>query len=108
MKLVYKVFCRLNLKIYIGVEDAALTAISTGTIHGVISNFLRGKVKNIKYIKYEVNPIYQGKNILKIEIDSIITLKMENIIDIIRFMKKGRVKKNGRSSNRRSYAYSNE
>ena len=108
LKNVNYIFEKLNLKIYIGVEDAALTAISTGTIHGVISNFLRGKVKNIKYIKYEVNPIYQGKNILKIEIDSIITLKMEKIIDIIRFMKKGRVKKNGRSSNRRSYAYSNE
>ena len=43
-----------------------------------------------------------------IELDSIITLKMENIINIIKFMKKGKVKKNVRTSNRRTYAYSNE
>ena len=108
LKNVNYIFEKLNLKIFIGAEDAAITAISTGTIYGVISNFLRGKVENIKYIKYEVNPIYQDKNILKIEIDSIITLKMENIINIIKFMKKGKVKKDVRTSNRRTYAYSNE
>ena len=98
----------LNLEVFIGTEDAAITAIGVGTGYAIISNLLKKKFLDYRNIKYEILPIYKNKNIFKLELDSIITLKMENLIDIIRFMKKGRVKKNGRSSNRRSYAYSNE
>ena len=45
---------------------------------------------------------------LYIELDSIIALKFENIINIIKILKKGSVYKNDKSSNRKSYAYSNE
>ena len=99
---------KLQLKFYFGTEDAAITAIGTGVGYTIISNFVNGKILTFKNIEYEIFPIYQNKNILKLELDSIITLKMENIIDIIKIIKKGRVDKNGRTSNRRAYAYSNE
>lgn len=99
---------KLNLKVYIGTEDAAITAVSTGVGYTIISNFINGKTLSYQNIKYKIFPIYQNKNILKLELDSIITLKMEKIIDIIKIIKKGRVDKNGRTSNRRAYAYSNE
>ena len=99
---------KLNLKVYIGTEDAAITAISVGVGYTIISNFISGKIFSQKNIEYEIFPIYQNKNILKLELDSIITLKMEKIIDIIKLIKKGRDDKNGRTSNRRAYAYSNE
>jgi len=99
---------KLNLKVYIGTEDAAITAILTGIGYTIISNFISGKITKNKNIEYEIFPIYQNKNILKIELDSIITLKMEKIIDIVKLIKRGRVDKNGRTSNRRAYAYSNE
>ena len=99
---------KLNMKVYIGIEDAAITAISTGVGYIFLSNFIREKISNYNNIEYEIIPIYQNKNIFYLELDSIITLKMENIIDIIKLLKKGRVDKNGRTSNRRAYAYSNE
>ncbi len=120
----------LDLNIYLGTEDASLTAISVGTISGVIGlglgyvennkkqqrriwNYLKkrkrlktekGKSKNFKVI-----PIYQGRNLLKIDFNGIFAIKVRDIINIIyNLLKKGRVEKNGRTSNRRSYAYSNE
>lgn len=99
---------KLNLEVFIGTEDAAITAIGVGTGYAIISNFLKEKILDYRNIKYEILPIYKNKNIFKLELDSIITLKMENIINIIKFIKKGRVKLNGRTSNRRAYAYSNE
>ena len=102
------IFEKLNLKIYIGTEDAAITALGVGLVYIIISNFLKGKIKEYKNIDYNILPIYKNKNILNIEIDSIISFKMENILNIIKFMKKGRVKENVRTSNRRTYAYSNE
>ena len=99
---------KLDLKCNIGFEDAATTAVTVGIIYMIISIFLRDRIQNIENIEYEVKPIYHNRNILNLKLDSIISIKMKNIIDIITFMKKGRVNENGRSSNRRSYAYSNE
>lgn len=99
---------KMSLKIFEGTEDAAITAIGVGVGYTFISNFISGKIVDLKNIKYEILPVYQNKNILKLEFDSIITLNMENIIDIIKLLKKGRVDKNVRTSNRRAYAYSNE
>ena len=98
----------LNLNIYLGTEDSAITAISVGIIYTIISNLLNSKIKNTKNIRYEVNPVYEDKNMLKIRLDSIIILKFESIINIIKYLRKGSVDKNARSSNRKSYAYSNE
>lgn len=99
---------KLNLKVYIGTEDPSITAIVVGVGYTIVSNFIGGKTISNKNIDYKIFPIYQNKNIFKLELDSIITFKMENIIDIIKLLKKGRVDKDGRTSNRRAYAYSNE
>ena len=99
---------KLDLKVYIGTEEPSITAIGVGVGYTIVSNFIGGKTISNKNIDYKIFPIYQNKNIFKLELDSIITFKMENIIDIIKLLKKGRVDKNDRTSNRRAYAYSNE
>ena len=99
---------KLDLKVYIGTEEPSITAIGVGVGYTIVSNFIGGKTISNKNIDYKIFPIYQNKNIFKLELDSIITFKMENIIDIIKLLKKGRVDKNDRASNRRAYAYSNE
>lgn len=99
---------KLKLIINVGTEDSAITAISVGIIYIVISNFFNNKVKDLNEIKYEIKPIYSNKNMLDIELDSIISLKLENIINIIRLLRKGSEEKNVRSSNREYYAHSNE
>ena len=99
---------KLNLNINVGTDDPAITAISVGIIYTVISIFLNKKVKDLSEIKYEIKPIYNNKNMLDIELNCIITLKFENIINIIRLLRKGSEEKNVKSSNREYYAHSNE
>lgn len=99
---------KLNLNINVGTDDPAITAISVGIIYTVISIFLNKKVKDLSEIKYEIKPIYNNKNMLDIKLDSIIRLKFENIINIIRLLRKGSEEKNVKSSNREYYAHSNE
>ena len=55
---------KLDLKIEVGVEDAAITAITVGILYTIIGNFLRNKIKDTKYQKYEITPIYKGKNMM--------------------------------------------
>lgn len=98
---------KMNLKIIVGTEDAAITAIAVGIISSLISIFFHNKIFDINKQKYEVLPIYENKSILKIEFDGIFTFKIANIIDMAKYLKR-RVDKNDRTSNRRAYAYSNE
>ena len=53
------------------------------------------------------NKSIQNKNILKIKFKGIFTFNIVNIMNMIKYIKR-RVDKNGRTSYRRSYAYSNE
>lgn len=99
---------KLNLKLNIGLEDAAYTAISVGIIAALIANIIRKRITNLEKNKYEVIPVYQNSNNLKLEIEGIFTFNIVNIKDIVKFLMKGRVEKDGRTSNRRPYAYSNE
>ena len=94
---------KINLDINIGIEDAEATAILVGGISGVIANLLRG----IEDKYFLISPVY-GKNILKINIESIITVKVIHIIYMIYILQKIRRKENVRTSNRRSYANSYE
>ena len=98
---------KMNLKIIVGTEDAAITAIAVGIISSLISIFFHNKIFDINKQKYEVLPIYENKSILKIEFDGIFTFKIANIIGMAKYLKR-RVNKNDRTSNRRTYAYSNE
>ena len=108
LKSVNYIIEKMNLSISIGTEDSAITALSVGIFYTIIFNFLNEKVRDLNDIKYEIKPIYNNKNMLNIELDSIIALKFENIINMIKFLKKGSAYKNDKSSNRKSYAYSNE
>ena len=99
----------MKLEIYVGLENSALTAIEFGAISGILGNILRNKIKDIKKQKFKVIPIYENKNFLKIDFDGIFEFNIANIIDILKLLlRKRRVEENGRTSNRRSYAYSNE
>ena len=101
------IFEKMNLKMIIGTEDAAITAIGVGIIASLISIFLHNKFNDLNKQKYVVLPIYENKNIVKIEFDGIFTFKIANIIGIAKYLNR-RVDKNDRTSNRRAYAYSNE
>ena len=74
----------------------------------MIGFLLKDKITNMQNQKFQVIPIYDNKNYLKIDFDGIISLNITNIINIINIFIKGRVKENDRTSYRRSYAYSNE
>ena len=77
----------------------------------LISNILPFLVEKEDYnnCKYNVNPIYLNKNLYKISFNCIIQEKMVPIINILfKIINKGRSHKYERTSNRRSYDYSNE
>lgn len=99
----------LDLKIWVGVEDAILTSFivaGLGSIIGIVLPFLIEQ-KNKRNCKYFVNPLYMQKDLYNIKLESIIKVKMVHIINIIYILTmKGR-DKNERASNRRSYDYSN-
>jgi hypothetical protein len=99
----------LNLKIELGTENAILTSFTTATIASVLGILLKNKINNISKQNYLVQPIYINKNLLKLELNCIITVNLRNIIYIMFVInKKRRSDKNGRTSNRRSYDYSYE
>ena len=102
---------RLKLIGNIGLENAAYTAYLTTIINSIIPVIMLNNAKNYKeenYI-YEVKPLYISQNLVNLELNCIISIKIVNIINIILILlKKGSVRENERTSNRRSYAYSNE
>ena len=101
----------LNVDGYLGLEDAAYTAYSIALINSIISVFLTRKANfhNKEKYKYNITPVYANQNLVNLEINCIINIKIVNIISVIfRILKKGRVIKNERTSNRGPYAYSNE
>ena len=63
----------INLHAQIGTEDAALTALLTGSISAILGIIL-------KKPKYEVIPIYSNKNLLKIKLDCIISAHLMQYI----------------------------
>lgn len=100
---------KIDLKIYLGTEDAGVTAILIGIISSLLGVALRSKTDDLEKAKFKAVPLYQNKNYLEIYLEGIFKTKMIHIIYIIYVLiKKRRVDKNVRTSNRRSYAYSNE
>ena len=99
----------IRLKINIGTESAAFTAIIVGIISTIIPIVLRNKVEDYKNQTFAINPIYTNQNLINIVLSGIFEIKMIHIINIIYILsKKEGVKKYERTSNRRSYAYSYE
>ena len=63
----------INLNVQLGTEDAALTALLTGAIAMGLRIIIRKP-------KYEVIPIYSGKNFLKIKLDCIFSVHLMQYI----------------------------
>ena len=63
----------IDLKVQIGTEDAALTAILVGILSVIIGVI-------VKKPKYQVMPNYVGKNLLKINLEGIITINLMQYI----------------------------
>lgn len=98
---------KLNLKIGIGTEDAAVTAIITGIISTILGLMLGKQTYNKDENIFSITPIYSSKNILKIKLNCIFTI---NLIHYIykNIIKERRKRNERKSSNRRAYAYNNE
>ena len=118
---------KLDLKLKLGIDDVILNSYLIAFISIILSNilpFFTKSNKNIKYSilpeynnnpDYEHNPVFElnlldsyykhNKNYYKINLIGIFSIKIVNIISII---KKGRIDKSERTSNRRSYDYSYE
>lgn len=102
-------FERLNLISYIGVEDVIATSYLVAGISTIIANILPHAVesKNIKNCKYEIISKYEQKNVIDVYLDCIITVKIVNTIYVLYKLQEKGSNKNERTSNRRSYDYSN-
>ena len=90
---------KANVRLELGTEDAAVTAILVGIVSSILGIILRKQ-------KFQILPIYQDKNILKLKLDCIFRINL--IHYIYRTIMKGRDKNERKPSNRRAYAYSNE
>ena len=100
---------KLKLKIEIGTENSAFTAMIVVLISTIISFFLKNKIENHKKQKFNVKPIFINKNLINIDFSGIFEMKLIHIINIIYILnRKEGVKNYERTSNRRSYAYSYE
>ena len=86
------------------------TVLSAGiyaTINAIIPIIIATKV-NGKYIN-DIQFLNVNENIINVNLNCIISVKIVNIINILHYLKKkGGRENNGKSSDRRSYAYSNE
>jgi len=90
---------KADLKVEVGTEDAALTAILVGTISSILGFLLKRQ-------KLKILPIYENINILNIKLDGIFRVNL--IHYIYKTILKGREKNERKSSDRRTYAYSHE
>lgn len=99
----------IKLRVDIGTENAAFTAIIVGIISSILAIILGSKVENYKNQTFYINPIYINQNLINIAFSGIFEIKMIHIINIIYILtKKEGVNKYERTSNRRSYDYSYE
>ena len=85
------------------VLSSSIYALINGIIPILIARKIEGKyINNIEFLNI-------NENIINLNLNCIISLKIVNIINILHYLKKkGGSENNGKSSNRRSYAYSNE
>lgn len=100
-----------KLKLKIGTEDVIFTSAIVTILASFIGLGLARVIKEYKEekYKYEVYPIYQNRNQILLNLNCIIKVKMVHIIFIIYLLlKKRRVDKNERTSNRGTYDYSYE
>ena len=92
----------LNLRINVGTEDAALTAIIIPIISTLLSSFLCKHIKKINNNqKYEINPQYINQNLFNIEISGIFQIELRNIINMLIILNKRKGDKNANQNRQR-------
>lgn len=96
----------LKLEGYFGLFNTVLSSAIFGIINALIPILIARKLEgtytnNIQFLNINENKI-------NINLNCIISIKMVNIINILHYLKKKGGKDNGKSSDRRTYAYSNE
>lgn len=101
---------KIDFKIELGAENAAVTAILIGILSTLISIALRNKITNTNLQRYKIIPKYSNYNLINIDISGIFGIKVIHIINIIYVAIKEKKEDNsyGRTSNRKSYGYSYE
>lgn len=102
---------KLNIKLEIGTIDVILTSAIVTILASAIGIGLARIIKEYNKDKYnyEIYPVYQNLNLIKLDLNCIIKVKMVHIIFVIYLLlKKRRVEKHERTSNRRTYDYSYE
>ena len=91
---------------YFGTSEAVLSSWIYGIINAIIPILIARKL-NGNYIN-NIEFLNTTENKININLNCIISIKMVNIINILHYLKKKGGKDNGKSSDRRTYAYSNE
>jgi hypothetical protein len=96
-----------KLEGYFSTFNTVLSSWIYATINSVIPILIASKIDG-QYIN-DIKFLNTNENKINIKLNCIISIKMVNIINILHYMKKKGGKQNyGKSSDRRSYAYSNE
>ena len=100
---------KIKLKINYGTENTILTSFIVPIISTIWSIVLTKKRVKEEKQRLEINPIYNKGNLVNIVFEGIFEIKMIHIIKVIcAKIKKRRVEKYERTSNRRSYDYGYE
>ena len=95
---------KVNLYLEIGTEDVMVTTIIIPVLATILS-IIFAKKSNSQKCFYKLQPIYTDKNIYKINLNCIISIKMIHIINIMWRILRKRDDINERTSNRGAYAY---
>ena len=95
---------KIDIRSKLGTENAATTALITGTISAILGIILSRKIAQPKY---KIEPLYIDKNYIYLSINCIIAIKLVHIINMNKKLGKEVYQENGRTSNRRAYANSN-
>ena len=100
---------KIKLKINFPTENTILTTFIVPIISTNLSKVLTKKRVKEEKQRLEINPIYNKGNLVNIVFEGIFEIKMIHIIKVIcAKIKKRRVEKYERTSNRRAYDYSYE
>lgn len=95
---------RVNLYLEIGMQDVMITTMLIPILATILS-IIFAKISNKQNCYYKLQPIYIDKNIYKINLNCIISIKLIHIINIMWRILRKRDDINERTSNRGSYAY---
>ena len=96
----------LKIEGYFSTFNTVLSTSIYGLVQAIIP-ILIAKRLNGKYIN-DIQFLNINENKININLNCIISVKMVNIINVLHYLKKKGGNNNGKSSYRRSYAYSNE